>query len=277
MIIFSKIINQIKLKGKNMKAKLVILILISVFIVSIISVGLVSAQSNNAGQNGNQAIPNRPTDLEQVIFVHKVKPDKPENPGDSKGKPTRDTASYKLWGGKLLATAQYKINTTNINGDVSPANAAAAVQAAAESWNLVTYAPVNSEEADILYYSGTTNNSGYSLDGENTVSWGELDNDGIIAVAYYWYSRRTKEVVEFDIVFNNYFTWNTNGSSYDMDIQNLATHEFGHPIGLSDLYTGSATELTMYGYSTEGETKKQTLELGDIAGAQSIYGAEPQP
>ena len=58
----------------------------------------------------------------------------------------------------------------------------------------------------------------------------------IIAIAYYWYSRRTKEVVEFDIIFNTQFSWSTAGASAteDMDIQNLATHEFGHPIGLSD-------------------------------------------
>jgi len=55
------------------------------------------------------------------------------------------------------------------------------------------------------------------------------------------------------------------------DIQNIATHEFGHAIGLDDLYDSLYRELTMYGYSSKGETIKCSLEEGDIAGAQELY------
>ena len=57
------------------------------------------------------------------------------------------------------------------------------------------------------------------------------------------------------------------------DIQNIATHEFGHPVGLDDLYDEIYSELTMYGYSSKGETKKCSLEEGDVLGAQSLYRA----
>jgi hypothetical protein len=33
-----------------------------------------------------------------------------------------------------------------------------------------------------------------------------------------------------------------------------------------------ACELTMYGYTSIGETKKQSLGLGDINGVKYIYG-----
>jgi hypothetical protein len=258
-------------KGNKMKPRLLLSILISLFIVSIISVGLVSAKSSNAGQNGNQAIPKRPTDLEQIVFVHQFKPGKPENPGNSQGRPPRDTASYKLWGGKLGETASYKIN---ISGSGVGEAAIDAINAAAGSWNKVT------AFGELLSYGGTTTKSGYAYDYENTVSWANLgpNNTNTIAIAYYWYSRKTKEVVEFDIIFNTIWTWGIDPDGEggktisDMDIQNLATHEFGHPIGLSDLYTDSANSLTMYGYSDYGETQKRSLEAGDIAGAQALYG-----
>ncbi|MBA7643606.1 hypothetical protein ES703_51337 [subsurface metagenome] len=57
-----------------------------------------------------------------------------------------------------------------------------------------------------------------------------------------------------------------------MDLQNIATHELGHSVGLGDLYDDVASEETMYGLSEYGETKKRTLYLGDIAGIQKLYG-----
>ena len=56
-----------------------------------------------------------------------------------------------------------------------------------------------------------------------------------------------------------------------MDLQNIATHEFGHGAGLDDLYEDSCSEETMYGYAENGETKKRTLGSGDIAGIVELY------
>jgi len=80
-------------------------------------------------------------------------------------------------------------------------------------------------------------------------------------------------IYEVDIVFNTFHKWGINPSKRDraFDIQNIATHEFGHPVGLDDLYDEIYSELTMYGYSSKGETKKRSLEEGDILGAQARY------
>jgi hypothetical protein len=51
-----------------------------------------------------------------------------------------------------------------------------------------------------------------------------------------------------------------------LDIQSAVTHEFGHVCGLKDISGISNTEQTMYGATAAGETKKRTLESGDIAG-----------
>ena len=55
-------------------------------------------------------------------------------------------------------------------------------------------------------------------------------------------------------------------------MRNVGTHELGHVVGLDDLYPAQYRDLTMYGYSAAKETKKITLENGDIAGTQAIYG-----
>ncbi len=46
---------------------------------------------------------------------------------------------------------------------------------------------------------------------------------------------------------------------YDVDIQNIMTHESGHGLVLGGLYTDYNTEKTMYGYSAELELKEQPV------------------
>jgi len=56
-----------------------------------------------------------------------------------------------------------------------------------------------------------------------------------------------------------------------MDLQNIATHEFGHN-GLNDLYMRPSIALTMYGYSDYGDIDKRSLGTGDWLGIQELYG-----
>ncbi len=111
-------------------------------------------------------------------------------------------------------------------------------------------------------------------DGKNSVSFGDYPDGDVIAIAQTWYYPSAKEGLESDILFDNDYTWGTvSGSTPDvMDLRNLATHEIGHTLGLSDLYSPPCSAATMYGYSDYGETNKQTLEASDIAGLQRIYG-----
>lgn len=81
------------------------------------------------------------------------------------------------------------------------------------------------------------------------------------------------------MVFDDEYTWGDAGPTSEtelgdtsiMDLQNIATHEFGHAAGLDDLYESSCSEETMYGYAEAGETKKRTLNDGDIAGITELY------
>jgi len=53
-------------------------------------------------------------------------------------------------------------------------------------------------------------------------------------------------------------------------VQDIATHEFGHWVGLDDLYLSLDRDLTMYGYGAGGELKKRTLGTGDITGVRAV-------
>jgi len=113
-------------------------------------------------------------------------------------------------------------------------------------------------------------------DGRNDLVFGDYPQEGVIGVAIVWgyFSGppSNRRIVEFDILFDTDFTWGD--ATVDpsvMDLQNIATHELGHAVGLGDLYDTVCAEETMYGYSDYGETKKRDLNDGDIAGIKSLY------
>lgn len=117
-------------------------------------------------------------------------------------------------------------------------------------------------------YLGTTSRSAPTYDGYNVMTKGSTG--GSIATTYYWaYGTR---MVEVDIVYDYYaWPWSISGEAGKFDLQNIATHENGHTLVLGDLYDSANTEQTMYGYAGYGETKKRTLNWGDIAGIAAIY------
>jgi hypothetical protein len=114
-----------------------------------------------------------------------------------------------------------------------------------------------------------------SADGMNSIVFQEYGSSSVIAVTRTWYGRFNKTAVESDILFNTLYEWSDGKdpvTSPVMDIQNIATHEIGHTLGLSDIYSRPCNLVTMYGYSGYNETIKQTLEPSDITGLQQIYG-----
>jgi len=150
-----------------------------------------------------------------------------------------------------------------INSDLSAWSNA--LQAGGTTWS-------NAGSAFTFNCLGTTGNTGPTYDGYNVIWLDNLGNGGTIAANYYWYNRRTKIVSENDIIFNNYYAWSTSGEAGKMDVQNIITHEMGHCLILNDLYKSYQGEMTMYGYASYGETRKQSLEFGDVDGIKAIYG-----
>ena len=113
-------------------------------------------------------------------------------------------------------------------------------------------------------------------DGQNEVYFANISSSNAIAVTIIWGifagPISGRELVEWDQVYDDVdFDWSASGEAGKMDFENIATHELGHSVGLGDLYESNCSEQTMYGYASYGETKKRTLESGDILGVSTLY------
>lgn len=116
-----------------------------------------------------------------------------------------------------------------------------------------------------------------SPDNQNEVYFADISDPSAIAVTIVWGifggPPAARELVEWDQVYDDVtFDWSAEvtGVAGKMDVDNIATHELGHSMGLGDLYN-SCTEETMYGYSAYAETKKRDLNAGDITGTNALY------
>ena len=233
---------------------------ITVCIFAVLAISLISFAVASAGIDAKE----KP---EKITFIHykdgKVKPI------DSNGKPANTATCYKLLGVKWSTLpVSYVINPTNSNG-LSENFVTNAISLSAEEWDAYTSRELFNNAYTINY---TADWDDTSPDLNNEYSFGLYPQQNVIAVTNVWYNSRTKQIVDYDILFNTYYAWgDATINPSIMDLQNIATHETGHGIGLADLYNRCIDE-TMYGYSDFGETSKRDLNKGDIAGLRKIYG-----
>jgi hypothetical protein len=203
--------------------------------------------------------------LEKHVFVHRIKPDddmyvKPDKPG---GGTNAGKLLYKYSGLHWESPPVSYVISSEVTG--LPLDKVVAVMALSfEAWDV--------ESATEIFGSCLTGTVTAGVkDNVNGISFGPTGK-GIIALTSIWYNPATGEVSEVDTLFSTNYQWSLSGEGGKMDLQNIATHEFGHWLILDDLYNKPASTQTMYGYSTYGETMKRSLESGDIAGLETIYG-----
>jgi len=229
--------------------------------------------------------------LERRVFIHYRRGfGKPEGtPG--RGPPLKEedhSKHYRLLGKGVKwkdTPVVYYIDPDNPQG-LDAEFICEAIFLAAEEWDEGLYSQLTGSEtgwggvsielfADdfVVIYDATFDTD--APDGRNEILFGDYPEEGVIAVTVVWgyFSGppSEREIIEFDIMFDIDYLWgDADVDSGVMDLQNIATHELGHGIGLDDYYQ---CELeTMYGYSTYGETIKRDLYYGDIAGVQELYG-----
>ena len=176
-----------------------------------------------------------------------------------------------------------------VNLDGAPNGAFDAIVASAETWddNTGTELFEYDEVTEITFTEPEDLETFHN--GENTISWASFANlelpEDAVAVCNVWFwvmvspggkvTGRVVGLAEFHIIHNSDLAWAVDAPQVEddqFDIQNVDTHEFGHSLFLDDLYMPPAHELTMFGYTVVGETKKQDLGLGDILGLQALYG-----
>lgn len=208
------------------------------------------------------------------------KPNKP-------GKPPSASSCYEFLarGAKWKNLESYLANPSNKSGleeDFVVGNIAADIA----KWEDAADGTV--EDGDSVDILGSGSSTGETLvadtvapDGENEVYFANIADANAIAVTIIWGifggPPQWRELVEWDQVYEDVdFAWadcTAEGAdcTSKMDFENIATHELGHAVGLGDLYTTGCSEQTMYGYADYGETKKRTLEAGDIKGVSELY------
>ena len=213
-----------------------------------------------------------PPDVAQTVFVHYAKPAKPSPPA-------KDNPDYKVFARWNLyeLPVEYTINPSGSGMEVSFVTST--VGLAAEEWDDGTYSGWGGVSSELFVYAGSSDKtyddlawSSGKLDGENTIVFGNYPEADVIAVTLIWYTRGSKQIIEFDMVFDTDYAWgDALKSTTVMDLQNIATHELGHAVGLADLYRPTTTLETMYGYASYEEILKRDLYDGDIAGIKSLY------
>ena len=273
-----------------MKTKTLIIILMGLFLISSIADSSLAANDRNKGKSQAPGEKARAPALERIELIHykkdsgKAKPpcnhdgvcdpgERPSCPDCKNGKedPTDPaTTCYAFmgqYGKKYLQwralPVHYEINPTDGPSDQT------AIGLGAWAWDEAT-------AGDLFYLDGTNSTATYNVqDYVNAVCFDDYYADpGIIGACMVWFNPATKAIVEFDIIFETDHIWgDAEEDPSVMDLWNIATHELGHAIGLADIYDEACSEVTMYGYSGDGEIKKRDLEEPDITAAHELYGA----
>ncbi len=244
----------------------------SSFVILLLFFSATAVSSNGADNASSVAIEKakalgvEPGTLEKTVFIHYAN-------GAKKVAGAKAPSCYKLLGSKW--------KTLPLNYYVNPAGSALAenftmyaIYTSASEWDIHTGAQLFG--AGITDYTANWDSS--SPDGRVEYSWGDYPEPGVIAVTVIWTGivpgAKGRQIVDYDIMFDTDFTWGDGAANSSvMDLQNIATHETGHGLGLDDIYDTSCSQVTMYWLSDYGETIKRTLAQPDINGLVKLYRA----
>jgi hypothetical protein len=130
----------------------------------------------------------------------------------------------------------------------------------------------------IASFGGSTTKSGAKKDGTNAISWGKLGGTTLGVTNYVSTDTSQSQVCsgnllyrfqEVDVRFNSAFKWQTsNGCSGGYDLAGVATHEFGHAVGLGHSNVQGAT---MYPSIGACDFSASSLSSDDRDGYNAVY------
>ena len=216
---------------------------------------------------GIRSVDAKKDEIKLRVFVHS--PGKPIITSSCAATIDDQVNDYGLTGWHMpTGGMDFQINYSSVPRNLVGTNFAIAIDNSFATWH-------SADSKQTFVDSGSTLAKNAKLDGTNAVLFKKINRQAI-AITYVWYYS-SGELAEADTIFNSGYKWSINNpalgdciSSLTYDVQNIATHEFGHWVGLDDLYDSADKDLTMYGYGDLGELKATSLGLGDITGANTV-------
>ncbi|MAF11251.1 hypothetical protein CMK11_12435 [Candidatus Poribacteria bacterium] len=188
-----------------------------------------------------------------------------------------------LHGWRLLDGTSWTYNPNSTPSDIllsSGLSVESALKASAASWSNAPSGPVLSiTMSDLGAFIGP------AADGENLIGFGQFTGKGAkqtLAAAWTWVDETTGVATDTDIFFNTSHKWAVSdpglagaacGDPDRYDIQNIFTHEVGHPVGVahSDDGNDGLRKATMAPTASKGELRKVTLADYDLNGLIGAY------
>jgi len=251
-----------------MKSRWSLCLLIGFFSLAVLSAtisAVTGAQSRDAGDDDEDALEDPlPSWVDLRVFIHRPRTVKPKFLGicEPSSDPNVDHFEVTPW--HLSGPIIWSLNRSTVPSSV------------AGSVDSVLNQSFNTWYGDIFSQGPDTRAKRAKLDNVNAILWKGLGRS-TIGVTFVWFSKVSGEVLEVDTVFNKRYPWavfpnapECQSSPNAYDLQNIATHEFGHWVGLDDLFDETNKDLTMYGFSAGGEVKKRTLGTGDVSGKNDL-------
>lgn len=160
------------------------------------------------------------------------------------------------------SSVNYYINPSN--RDMSQQAAISTLQAAAANWSEQTTANIH------LVYAGTTSGSSVTNNGKNEVFFRSTSNGSMAGATYYWWGANGKLLDSDTLFYDGGFKFfpGSSGCSGGEYLEDIATHEFGHSIGLGHSLLTSAT---MYPSLYSCSQIWRSLSADDITAVQKAY------
>lgn len=177
---------------------------------------------------------------------------------------THGYSSYARW-----STVPVTMVVNPTNADVTASAAITAIQYAMNVWN------TQSGSSFRYQYGGTATDTATAHDNRNVMLFRNTKNGSTIGTTYSWWDLNNRlldaDVVLWDGGFK-FFTGTTGCGvvANAVYLEDIATHELGHVLGLNHSTYSNATMYPSYGYCSQAF---RTLASDDINAARALYPA----
>lgn len=156
----------------------------------------------------------------------------------------------------------WRVNPANFSG-LSPEMVEAAVRSGPTQW-------AQAGSTFTFTWGGRVTDTVTAVDGRNVVIFRNVlkpDNSSALASTYSWWKNGVRYDSDITFWMKPFFT-GTSGCASGWYIEDVATHEIGHTLGIGHSPLAAAT---MYYSASRCEQVKRTLAADDIAAVRAQY------